>query len=239
MPRPQDIWFDHLESATHYNQWIFSKIQPHLQGKTLEVGCGSGNFTPLIAQHCTELLAVDLNADYVQQTQARMQQAEHVTVLTADATRLGDHPELAETVANQGFETIIMLDVLEHIETDVAVLHSLGERLAPQGNLIVKVPAVEGLYNSLDRAVGHHCRYSPKRLKQAFIEAGFAAPDLAYFNLVGIAGWWLNGLRQRQTPPGQQVGWFDQSVPLFQALEARLGCPVGLSLFAIARSQTD
>lgn len=234
MPRPQDIWFDHLGSATHYNQWIFSKVQPHLKGRTLEVGCGSGNFTPLIAQHCSQLLAVDLDADYVQQTQARMQQAKHVTVLTADATQLEAHPALAASADNQSFETIIMLDVLEHIETDVAVLRSLKKQLAPGGNLIVKVPAVEQLYNSLDRAVGHCRRYSRQRLNQIFIEAGFTSPELEYFNLVGIAGWWLNGQRQRQTPPGHQVGWFDRTVPLWQGIEARLGCPVGLSLFAIS-----
>jgi len=231
MPRPQDIWFDHLGSATHYNQWIFSKIQPHIKGRTLEVGCGCGNFTPLIAQHCNQLLAVDLNPSYVQHTQTLMQQNEHVTVLTADATRLEAHPKLAD---NQGFETIIMLDVLEHLETDVAVLRSLGQRLAPGGHLIVKVPAIEQLYNSLDRAVGHCRRYSSQRLSQTFTEAGFVSPELEYFNFVGIAGWWLNG--QQQTPPGQQVGWFDRGVPLFRAMEARIGCPVGLSLFAIANT---
>lgn len=239
MPRPQDIWFDHLGSATHYNQWIFSKIQPHIKGRTLEVGCGCGNFTPLIAQHCSRLLAVDLDPDYVQQTQSRMQQHEQVTVLTADATRLEAHAELAASADNKGFETIVMLDVLEHIETDVAVLRSLGQRLEPQGNLIVKVPAVEQLYNSLDHAVGHCRRYSPQRLEQVFVEAGFASPTLEYFNLVGIAGWWLNGRGQRQTPPGQQVGWFDRGVPVFWAIESRLGCPVGLSLFAIAQFRDD
>lgn len=237
MPRPQDIWFNHLESATHYNQWIFSKIQPHLKGHTLEVGCGSGNFTPLIAQHCSRLLAVDLDPYYVSQTQARMQQSNHVTVLAADATRLEVHAELGDIRENRGFDAIIMLDVLEHIETDVAVLRSLGQRLAPEGKLIVKVPAVERLYNSMDQAVGHCRRYSPQRLERAFVAAGFAAPELEYFNLVGIAGWWLNG--KRQTPPGEQVGWFDKGVPLFRGVEERLGCPVGLSLFAVGRSRID
>ena len=45
MHSPQDLWLDRLQSATHYNKWIFSYIQLHLGGRTLEVGCGNGNFT--------------------------------------------------------------------------------------------------------------------------------------------------------------------------------------------------
>ena len=225
MQRAQDVWFDHLQLATHYNQWIFSQLQPQVRGRTLEVGCGSGNFTALIAQHCSELLAVDLDETYVQQTRSRLQAYSHVEVITADATSM----EYA-----QPFDTIIMLDVLEHIEDDVAVLHKLSQMLAPDGTLIIKVPALEALYNSLDKAVGHHRRYTPTTLRTALSKATYTEVTLNYFNLVGMLGWWLNGIRGRVTPPGDQIGWFDRCVPLFQAVESRLGCPIGLSLFAVA-----
>ncbi|MEL6813761.1 MAG: class I SAM-dependent methyltransferase [Cyanobacteria bacterium J06598_3] len=225
MQRPQDIWLDHLQSATHYNQWIFSHIQPHIKGRTLEVGCGNGNFTTLIAQHCPQLLAVDLDPTYTQQTQARLQAYDHVKVLTADATTLA---------CAQSFDTIIMLDVLEHIADDVSILRRLSQYLAPGGTLILKVPALDTLYNSLDQAVGHHRRYTPKTLEATLSCANFLAPTLQYFNMVGIFGWWLNGQLQRTNPPGEQVGWFDRCVPLFQSVETTLGCPVGLSLFAVA-----
>lgn len=229
MQRAQDVWFDHLQSATHYNQWIFSQLQPHVKGRTLEVGCGSGNFTTLIAQHCAELLAVDLDETYAGQTRSRLQNSpqdySHVSVITANATTL----ECA-----QPFDTIIMLDVLEHIEDDIAVLHRLSQMLGLGGTLIIKVPALESLYNSLDKAVGHHRRYTPKTLETALAKAEYTNAKLSYFNLVGILGWWLNGRRNRVTPPGEQVGWFDRCVPLFQTVESQLGCPVGLSLFAVA-----
>lgn len=232
MHSPQDLWLDHLQSATHYNQWIFSRVQPHLQGRTLEVGCGNGNFTSLIAPCCPQLVAVDLNADYVAQTQARLRQYSHVEVMTADAT---------EMKIGQPFDTIILLDVLEHIEDDVDLLRRLGRQLAPGGTLLLKVPAIAPLYNSLDAAVGHHRRYTPKTLQQAVLSANnkatpaFAEPTLEYFNAAGILGWWLNGsVLKRTTPPGQQVGWFDRCVPFFQMAENWLHPPVGLSLFAAA-----
>ncbi|MBE9061948.1 bifunctional 2-polyprenyl-6-hydroxyphenol methylase/3-demethylubiquinol 3-O-methyltransferase UbiG [cf. Phormidesmis sp. LEGE 11477] len=230
MQRAQDVWFDHLQSATHYTQWIFAQLQPYIKGRTLEVGCGSGNFTALIAQNCSELLAVDLDEAYAGQTRSRLQSdpnaSAHVKVITADATTM----EFAQT-----FDTIIMLDVLEHIKDDTAVLAKLRQMLAPGGSLIIKVPALESLYNSLDQAVGHHRRYTPATLRTALNQAAYTQSELSYFNLVGIAGWWLNGMKSRVTPPGEQVGWFDRCVPLFQALESRLGCPMGLSLFAVAK----
>ena len=225
MQRAQDVWFGHLQSATHYNQWIFSQLQPYVKGRTLEVGCGSGNFTALIAQNCSELLAVDLDEGYVRQTRSRLKSYSHVNVIAADATKME---------SAQLFDTIIMLDVLEHIEDDVAVLQKLGQMLAPGGTLIIKVPALESLYNSLDKAVGHHRRYTSKTLRAALNKAAYTQTALSYFNLVGILGWWLNGAKGRVTPPGDQVGWFDRCVPLFQGVEDRLGCPVGLSLFAMA-----
>lgn len=234
MQRAQDVWLDHLQSATHYNQWIFSQLRPHVKGRTLEVGCGSGNFTTLIAQHCSELLAVDLDPDYVRQTRSRLkanhtnasqQDYSHVSVITADATTMD---------CAQPFDTIIMLDVLEHIKDDVAVLRRLSQMLGPDGTLIIKVPAIESLYNSLDEAVGHYRRYTPQTLELALSKAAYTQTKLSYFNLVGVLGWWLNGTRGRVTPPGEQVGWFDRCVPLFQSVENRVGCPVGLSLFAVA-----
>ena len=233
MHSPQDLWLDHLQAATHYNQWIFSRIQPHLEGRTLEVGCGNGNFTSLIAPCCPQLVAVDLNADYVAQTQARLRQYAHVEIITADATKIE---------AGQTFDTIILLDVLEHIEDDVALLRRLRRLLAPGGTLLLKVPAIAPLYNSLDAAVGHHRRYTPKTLQQTILSVkddqtstAFAEPTIEYFNAAGILGWWLNGsVLKRTAPPGQQVGWFDRCVPLFQTVENWLQPPVGLSLFAAA-----
>ena len=235
MNSPQDQWLDHLQSATHYNQWIFSRIAPHLKGRTLEVGCGTGNFTTLIAQCCSQLVAVDLNADYVAQTQARLSHCKHINVMTADATKMD---------ASETFDTIILLDVLEHIENDVDLLLRLRRQLAPGGTLLLKVPAIAPLYNSLDAAVGHHRRYTPETLRQTILSAkdnniSFAEPAIDYFNAIGIVGWWLNGsILKRTAPPGQQVGLFDRCVPLFQAAENWLHPPTGLSLFAAATLPT-
>ena len=226
MGAAQGLWLNQLKAATHYNQWIFSQIQPYIKGHTLEVGCGIGTFTEPMAHVCSQVLAVDLNETYVQQARDRLSHCSNLQIRTADATQLQ---------GNQTFDTIVMLDVLEHIEDDVGVLWQLGQCLAPNGTLILKVPAFNALYNSMDEAVDHYRRYTQASLQEVLKMASFMPVEMWYFNMAGIPGWWLNGtvLRQR-TPVGQQVGWFDRCVPLFQSIESYIRCPVGLSLVAIA-----
>ena len=145
----QGKWLNQLKAATHYNQWIFSQFRPYLKGSVLEVGCGIGTFTELIAHSCPQVLAVDLNEDYTQQARDRLRHCTNLKIQTVDATQLQ---------ANQTFDTIVMLDVLEHIEDDIGVLQQLKQCLEPNGILILKVPAFNALYNSMDEAVGHYRR---------------------------------------------------------------------------------
>ncbi|NEQ95209.1 MAG: class I SAM-dependent methyltransferase [Cyanothece sp. SIO2G6] len=223
----QTYWLNNLQVASNYNNWIFSQFQPWLGDRTLEVGCGTGNFSELLAQHSQHLTALDLEADYVQYTKQRLQHCPNVEVLQADATQLAEQ---------QAFDSIVMLDVLEHIEDDITTLMQLKQSLSADGFLIIKVPALQSLYGAMDEVIGHHRRYSQQTLNAALTQAGFGPSRLWYFNIAGIPGWWLNGsLLKRTTPPSSQVGLFDQVVPVLRAIESAVKPPVGLSLFAIAR----
>lgn len=222
----QSFWLDNLKSATHYNRWIFSQILPHLGDEILEVGCGNGNFTALLAQQSSQVTALDLNQDYANAAMQRLQSSPNVKVLVADATQV---------TWTRCFDTIVLLDVLEHIAADVQLLRQLSQGLQAGGKLIVKVPALSWLYSPMDRAIGHYRRYSQQSLLETFRQAGFADPKIWYFNAAGIPGWWLNGrLLHRTTPPAEQIDWFDRAVPMLAAIESRVPVPIGLSLFAIA-----
>jgi SAM-dependent methyltransferase len=222
----QTFWLENLKSASNYNSWIFSQFRSWLGDTVLEVGCGNGNFSEMLAQSCRKLVALDLDQGYVELTRRRLSACPHVEVLRADATRLDSpHP----------FDSIVMLDVLEHIEDDVATLKQLSKHLKPGGHLILKVPALESLYSPMDEVIGHYRRYRKATLQQTCEQAGFYQSRLWYFNLAGIPGWWLNGcVLKHSTPPSHQVGLFDRVVPLLQWGESQVKPPVGLSLFAIA-----
>lgn len=223
--RAQAFWLDHLQSAGHYNCWIVSQVLPHLGQDVLEVGCGTGNLTELLAQTGANLTGVDVNARFVEQAKTRLQFYPHVNLMVADATQL---------VWTRSFDTIILLDVLEHIEQDQQLLRHLKQGLKPGGRLIVKVPALNCLYGPLDRAIGHYRRYNKCSLTATLQQAEFPNPTVWYFNAAGIPGWWFNGkVLQRTTPPAEQIGWFDRLVPLLQKLESWGSLPIGLSLFAV------
>lgn len=222
----QTHWLDSLAQADQFNAWVFAQIEPHLGDRVLEIGCGTGNFTVHLAQHCRHLTAVDLDADYVAIARSRLSQASHVEFLTGDATQMhwGDR-----------FDTVILLDVLEHIEQDAEFLHRLRSLLTPGGRLILKVPAGQRLYSSLDANVGHYRRYNKTSLTQILDAAQLTPKTLRYFNLAGIPGWWVNGsLLKRTVPSSGQVGLFNRLVPLFKTIEQYREPPRGLSLIAIA-----
>jgi 2-polyprenyl-3-methyl-5-hydroxy-6-metoxy-1,4-benzoquinol methylase len=221
----QTFWLENLKHSSQYNCWIFEQILPHLGQNVLEVGCGNGNFTSLLVEQVHQVMAVDLNPDYVAATQNRLPHS-NLQVLHANALEMS---------WEQTFDTIIMLDVLEHITDDQQCVQRLYQYLQPGGKLLIKVPAMQGLYGSLDQAIGHHRRYTHATLETLFQQSHFKDMQLWYFNALGILGWWLNGkLLRRTVPHSEQVGLFDRLVPVLRKLEAPINLPFGLSLFVVA-----
>jgi trans-aconitate methyltransferase len=229
--KAQTFWLENLTKANRYNDWIFTQIVADLGENILEVGCGNGNFTELLASQCHEVTAIDINPEYIQLAQTRLKERSRIKLLVADVSQI----EWQEQ-----FNTIIMLDVLEHIEAELTVLKQLNSSLKPGGKLIIKVPALTWLYNPMDRAINHYRRYNKRTLKTTLTQAGFVIPKIWYFNLAGIPGWWFNGqVLKRTIPPTQQIGFFNQLVPILSKIETTIKLPLGLSLFAVAVKLVD
>jgi SAM-dependent methyltransferase len=227
--RPQDFWLDHLGASTRFNNWVFDSFAKALRGRVLEIGCGTGNFSTLIAGAGHAVTAIDIQEPYVETARQRLAPFPGCAAICADATRL----DLAER-----FDTVVLLDVLEHIENDREFLVRLGAGLATGGNLVLKVPAGHWLYSQMDRAIGHHRRYDRSGLRQVLESAGYEPVSVTAINLFGIFGWWLNGkLLGRTIPPGEQLGLFERLVPAFRTVEQTLHTPWGLSFVAIARKR--
>lgn len=220
----QDFWLSNLGEAGRFNRWVFDRIAPYLSGHILEVGCGTGTFTGLMLAAGHRVTAVDINPAYVEHAKSRFSRQSGAVILHGDATRM--------TWADS-FDTVVLLDVLEHIEDDVAFLKQLGACLRPSGRLVVKVPAGEWLYSPMDMAIGHFRRYTKHKLRRALESAGFCVRRQDHFNAVGILGWWLNGrVLKRTMPPQEQIGFFEKIVPLLRMME-RLPAP-GLSIITNA-----
>jgi SAM-dependent methyltransferase len=141
---------------------------------------------------------------------------------------------LPDGLAAGYLDSVICLNVLEHVERDEEALRSFHQSLQTGGKLILLVPAGKSLFGSLDVSFKHCRRYDRQELFEKLTRAGFKVKQLRYFNFIGCVGWYLNGkIFRRKTLPAIQLRLFDWLVPLFK-LEEKIGIPFGVSLIAIA-----
>jgi SAM-dependent methyltransferase len=223
-----------MEAAPKYNSWQFSRVAPYLGRRICEVGAGIGSMSALIADSRPDLLVLtDTDPYYRGVLQDRFASSPEVVVdqLTLPDVSAGDRYQ------HYALDTVVALNVIEHIAGDVAALGSIAAMLRPGGRAVILVPAFQELFGSLDRELGHVRRYTRTSLSRRMREAGFRIERAFYFNLVGTIGWWVNA-RLRQVPriPVDQVRYFDTLIPMLR-LEDRVPLPFGLSVIAIgARS---
>jgi hypothetical protein len=144
---------------------------------------------------------------------------------------------LGDTDADVGCDTYVLVNVLEHIEDDVAVLRDMFDRLADNGAVVLFVPAFPALFSDFDRRIGHRRRSTRKSMRRVLEQAGFTVELVRHVNLPGACLWWL-GVRTLGLEPGasRATRIFDRLVvPWVQRLEARVPPPFGQSILAVGR----
>lgn len=213
-------------SAPRHYEWVVELIAPWLGPTVLEVGSGIGLVSRLLLPHCERLIVSDYLPTYVDRLRDRFGHLPQVEYRLLDLTR---RPYALDDVRP---DTIVCLNVLEHVEDDEAVLRSLGDLLPAGGRLVLQVPNLPSLYGSLDRSYGHLRRYTPVLLRRRLEAAGFRVAALRPFNLLSIPGWILTGrvLRRSQLDP-RSLRIYDRLVPLARALDP-LTRFTGISLLA-------
>jgi SAM-dependent methyltransferase len=227
----QEFWLQNLSKADAFTRWVLSEISPWLGQRVLEVGCGIGTYTAEMAVGARKIVAMDMERAFVDEAVRRLGQHPNVRLICGDATEAD-----ALKPNDEAFDTVVLLDVLEHIEDDVALLAGLRARLAPGGHLVLKVPAMPSLYSPMDEAIGHWRRYDKKVLIEVISRAGLEVVRVWAFNAAAVPGWWWNGrVRKLRSPPQEQVALYNRLVPVLRPLDrlARLFC--GASLLAVAR----
>jgi len=205
---------DAMEQAVGYNKWILEQYSGFIVGDILEVGIGHGGFLGLL-QGIKSYTGVDIDENLINSAQEKNPAAEYIQ---ADVSRR----DFLDKVGNRKFNTIICLNVLEHIEKDVQTIEHLSKLLKEDGNLLIFVPAFSVLYNDLDRLAGHVRRYSRKSMVEVLTKAGCRAIKLDYFNAVGAIGWWINKWIHHDSlnsgSVSNQVAFFEKFVLPFSKL---------------------
>jgi SAM-dependent methyltransferase len=207
---------------------MFDRLRRWVGGSVLEIGSGIGNLSTFLLDS-PRLVLTDTREEYLGRLRARF--AAHANVTVERLYLPNEH-----TLDGQRFDSIICLNVLEHVRDDHASLAAIRRLLAPRGRLVLLVPALPALYGTLDRALGHYRRYTRHGLAALLRQAGFTVTHMEYFNLAGLPGWWLAGrVLRRHMIPGGSLKLYDALVPLFK-LERLLPWRIGQSLIAIGQS---
>jgi SAM-dependent methyltransferase len=222
-----DFGFAALSEAQNYRRALLREFLPLLEGQVIEIGAGIGQFTRLLAglPRIRSLIAVEPEAHFYAELRQVCPQVCLVQGTVADLP--------AGTTA----DTIVSLNVLEHIAEDLNELTAYAALLRPRrGTVCMFVPARPELYGPLDRAFGHRRRYSKCELRDKLRQAGFKIVRLHYFNCAGYFGWWFQfRLWGQHSFNPRAVRLFDRFIfPLGYALESRvLRPPIGQSLLAV------
>ncbi len=221
---------DALSSATQFNRWMANTIEPYAGRKVLEIGAGMGNMTRHLCPRRQLYVATDVNAGYADHLRNLFRHRPSVHVARLDATDPQDFVPF-----EQQMDTVVCLNVLEHIEDDAATLRSIMTLLEPGGRLILLVPNDPRAYGTVDKEIGHYRRYTPDHLGKLMTESGYEMERILDFNRVSMPAWRINGqILKKRTLSRGALTVFDKLVWLWRKIDGSLPWQP-TSIIAIAR----
>ena len=210
--------------------WLFETIQPYLGSRVLEIGCGLGNLTRHLLDRDL-VVGVDIDQRSINFVLDTYGSRKNVEAYSYDAS----DPAILSLGLGR-FDTVVSLNVFEHIEDDLAALDHVRKLLEPDGRFVLIVPSHMFLYGTMDSSIGHYRRYDIKCMTEKLNSVGLAPIEQRYLNPLGALGWLLNGrVFRRKVPPIGQLKIFNRIMPLVETAERLIDAPFGLSLLSVSR----
>ncbi len=221
-----------LAAAPRFNAWMADTIRPYVGQRVLEIGAGIGNLTRALIPRRKCYVATDIDEEHLARLLTRFPHRPNLEVRFCDLSRDEDFAPLRDQM-----DSVICLNVLEHVEDDDAGLRNIHSALRPGGLAIVLVPEGQGIYGTLDEALGHYRRYSHLELRLKMEKAGFRVNRILDFNRISRPGWYVAGRVLKRTSLGRfQMKIFDRFVWLWRRLDPILPWPP-TSIIAIAEKE--
>ena len=220
-----------IADMPNYYSWIMEIFSPWVSGHVVEYGAGVGTVSRRLAHLASELTLVEPSSNLVPMLRARFATLDKTTVI---AETLERH---SARMTPESVDTVVLVNVLEHIEDDRAALNALVRMLRPGGHLLLFVPALQFLMSKLDRQLGHFRRYHKPDLIEKTRDAGAEVLECRYFDVLGVLPWLiLNRFVGSTSFNPRLVGVNDRfAVPTSKWLESGLDAPFGKNLVLVAR----
>jgi len=216
--------------AVNYHRWILERLAPFLGKRIIEVGAGVGSFSELLLETRPESLtslepSPNMFAVLIQRLAAQ----------DKAGVSLAKNCILAEAKFSTPPDSIVYVNVLEHIEDDQAELRTAHSLLVSGGRVLIFVPANRWLMGSMDRQLGHFRRYAMDELTSKCRSAGFIIRLASYFDVAGILPWWLMYcvLKSARMDP-RAVRLYDRwVVPIARVVENAVSPPLGKNIVVV------
>jgi len=217
-----------MSFAVNYHRWIIDKFEPYLGETVAEVGAGTGSASKLLlGKRINRLFAFEPSHNMYPLLEKELRQEER-------AKAVNDFFGLR--YAQVGFDSVVYINVLEHLQDDRAELANALEALQPKGRVLLFVPALSWLYSELDKQIGHFRRYTKKELTCLVSNVGFTLIKARYFDIAGIIPWYVNFVLLRRSIGSESVSLYDKLVvPMMRLIESTVAPPIGKNVILIGK----
>ena len=215
--------------AIHWKAYIRKQVRPYLGARVLEVGAGMGTTTSILADGFDGRWTC-LEPDAALAREIRSRQSQGLVPAGCEV--------IVGTVGNlqteAGYDSILYMDVLEHIEQDAEEVAQVEKHLAPGGHLVVLAPAHQWLFTPFDSAIGHYRRYNRASMRR-LTAPGLRLVKLIYLDSVGLFASAANRfLLQSSHPTVKQITFWDRCmVPVSTFADPMLRHRIGKSILGV------
>lgn len=215
-----------FQQAKNWKKYFAGKIKTYIKGNVLEVGAGIGETTFFLLNENVETWFC-LEPD--EKLFTALKNKFHSIKIKIVQGRIDDLPEALQ------FDTILYVDVLEHIEDDKKEIIKAVSKLKNNGNLIVLSPAFQFLYNPFDNSIGHYRRYSKKTLRSVIPHQNLSEIKLFYLETSGFFLLFLNKFFSKKNYPSKItiLVWDRIFIPLSKIIDKILFHSIGKTIIGI------
>ncbi len=186
---------NHWDYIDRYSTWMYHVYQEYVGKKIFDVGAGMGRMVTYYINDAEKVLATDIFQKQVDFMNDKFSKYPYFEAKVIDVLE----DELADY--ENSFDTVICINVLEHLSDDYLAVKKMKSLLEIGGRLILIVPAWQKLYCVLDKNVSHYRRYDPGRLDDIAEKNDLKILKHHYFNKLGIIPYWLKG--RKKTKDGE------------------------------------
>lgn len=214
-----------MSQTVWYNRWTLNKFKKYLHGEILEVGCGIGNFTKSLTKY-GQLFTIDIVESYI----------DEVKNIVNENAGYGDMETGKYFFKDKRFDSVVCLNVLEHMRNDNQALKNLYKLLKSKGFLILLVPLHPFLYGKIDQSIGHFRRYKEGNLIKNLKDVGFKIIESRRLNFLGAIGWYVAGkILKDNMVEEKKIKLFNFFAPIILPIEDIIEPPIGTSVLVIAQ----